>query len=251
MTFLTKKSEKAQKGFTLVELAIVTSVAGLMLTAAMKGQSMLESSRALKLLNDIKNVEALIGQHSNQKGRLPGDCNADGVIDFDVTALFSAGQGYAPSKNTNRGAMYDYTNGPLDVNATSSAGSLSPCGDQNTAGFAAEANANRWINDLKNAKIIGRNTNNKLFAKHVAEDFMFVGNWVNVTGSYNAITVASVPVDMAKRILLDFNGSEVSSDTGKVRVLTTAGATEASATFAARGNNDVVSLVYFFRSQPP
>ena len=218
-----------------------------MLAAVMQGQSMLEGSRAQKLLHDIKNIEALIGQHSNQKGRLPGDCSADGVIDFDVAASV----GYEPSVNNGRGAMYDYTNGPLDVNATGSAGTLSPCGDLNTAGSAADNNANRWIYDLKNAGIIGRSTNNRLFAKHVAEDFIFVGKWTSSTESFNAITVASVPVDMAKRILLHINGSEVASATGQMRVLTTAGAIEASAVFAARGNNEVVSLIYFFRNQPP
>ena len=251
MNFLTKKSVKAQKGFTLVELSITVLIAGLLLTAVMKGQSMLESSRAQKLLHDIKNVEALIGQHSNQKGRLPGDCSGDGLIDFNVATLFSGvGQGYAPSRNGDRASMYDYTGGPLDVDATSAAGNLSPCGDQWTGGSAVDANANRWVNDLKNANIISRSTNNRSFAKHVAEDMIYVGRWTGTTEDFNAITVAGVPVDMAKRILLSFNGSEVSSDIGKIRVLTIAGALEASAVFAARSNNEIVSLIYFFRNQP-
>jgi len=66
MNFFKSKSVRAQKGFTLVELSIVVLVAGLMLAAVMQGQSMLEGSRAQKLLHDIKNIEALIGQHSNQ-----------------------------------------------------------------------------------------------------------------------------------------------------------------------------------------
>ena len=57
MKFTFKKSAKAQKGFTLVELSVVVLVAGLMLTAVMKGQTLVESARAQKLLNDIKNIE--------------------------------------------------------------------------------------------------------------------------------------------------------------------------------------------------
>jgi len=211
---------------------------------------MLEGTRAQKLLNDIKNVEALIGQHSNQKGRLPGDCNSDGIIDFPLTGL--AGAGYSPlaAGHNARASLYDTTNGPLDVDATTAAGNLSPCPD--SSGLqVSEGNANRWVNDLKNANILSRSANNRSFTKHVVEDFIFVGKWVGPTEDFNAISVAGVPVDMAKRILLNFNGSEVASATGQMRVLTTAGAIEASAVFAARGNNEVVSLIYFFRNQPP
>jgi prepilin-type N-terminal cleavage/methylation domain-containing protein len=63
-----KKSVKAQKGFTLVELSVVVLVAGLMLTAVMKGQSMLETARAQKMSSDIKNIEALIGHYETAAG---------------------------------------------------------------------------------------------------------------------------------------------------------------------------------------
>jgi hypothetical protein len=89
----------------------------------------------------------------------------------------------------------------------------------------------------------------------VAEDFIYVGKWIGeaTTGGaeeFNAITVANVPVAMTKRILANINGSEVNSDGGQIRVLTTAGAIESAATFAARANNEVVNLIYFYRNQP-
>ena len=117
--------------------------------------------------------------------------------------------------------------------------------------MAAEDNANRWVNDLRDANVISRDTTNRLFTKHVAEDFIFVGKFkVGTTDDYNAIAIAGVPVAMAKRILQNVNGSEVASATGQIRVLTTAGAIETSAVFAARANNEVVNLIYFYRNQP-
>jgi len=254
MNFLTRKSVKSQNGFTLVELSMVVLVAGLMLAAVMKGQSMLESSRAQQLLHHIKNVEALIGRHSNQKGRLPGDCNADGAVDLPLAGLLGASYSHLSAGHNSRAALYDYTDTPLDLNQVNYLGNFAPCVDGYSTGIllqTSEANANRWINDLKNANIISRNTNNRAFAKHVAEDFIFVGKWIETTEEdYNAITIAGVPVAMAKQILLHFNRSEVSSATGKMRVFTDARTFEESTVFAARSNNDKVNLIYFYRNQP-
>ena len=251
MKFSFKKGLKGQKGFTLVELSIVVLVAGLMLTAVMKGQSMIEGARAQKLLNDVKNVEALIGQYSNQKGRLPGDCNRDGVIDFDLNTAGAAT--YGAATQVARATLYDYSGDALSGVATDATGPLAYCAEVGGSTVTMDQNANRWINDLRNGNVISRNTTNRLFAKHVAEDFIYVGKWATTpttTEDFNAITVASVPVAMAKRILMNVNGSETNSDNGQIRVLTDAGAIEASTTFAPRSNNEVVSLIYFYRNQP-
>ena len=250
MKFQLKKSVKAQKGFTLVELSVVVLVAGLMLTAVMKGQSMLEGARAQKLLNDVKNVEALVGQFENQKGRLPGDCDRNGMVDYNLN-----GVGYTLAGNAARAALYDYTGGALATAATTGGEPLAACPDV-AALTEVEANTNRWINDLRNANVISRNTTNRLFAKHVAEDFIFLGTWAGSTISggetFNAITVANVPVAMAKRILSSVNGSEVDSDSGQIRVLDSAAAGKimTSANFKLLSNNDVVGLIYFYRNQP-
>lgn len=226
-----------------------------MLTAVMKGQSMIEGARSQKLLNDIKNVEAVIGQYSNQKGRLPGDCNRDGIVDFNLATLqtlSATAYDTTVTSQTARASLYDYSGGELSsATATAATGDLSFCADVGTSATVAENNANRWVNDLRNANVINRSTTNRLFTKHVAEDFMYVGKWISAnTEEFNAITVANVPVAMAKRVLSNINGSEVNSDSGQIRVIDKAGAVVTSSAFAALANNEVVNLIYFYRNQP-
>lgn len=258
MTFFTSRTVKAQKIFILLGLSMVVLVAGLMLAAVMTGQAMLDGARAQKLLDDVKHVEALIGQYSTQKGRLPGDCNRDNIVDYELSSLGSAASAtaYDPlaTGNTARASKYDDTGGVLGKAKKTDTGAnttdLKPCVDVGGSAHS-EDNANRWINDLRHADVISRNTNNRLFTTHVAGDFMFVGKFkVSATEDHNAIAIAGVSIATAKRILQNVNGSEVASATGQMRVLTTAGAIEASATFAARGNNDLVNLIYFYRNQP-
>ena len=254
MKFSLKKSAKAQKGFTLVELSVVVLVAGLMLTAVMKGQSMIEGARAQKLLNDVKNVEALIGQFVNQKGRLPGDCNRDGIVDFNLSTLggASASAAYSLTGNATRASKYAYTGAALTgptVSATTAA-DTEYCPDTSSVVAAATEGVtpNLWINDLRNANVISRNTTNRLFAKHVAEDFIFVGQYTQDSESFNAISVANVPVAMAKRILMNVNGSEANSGNGQMRVIDSATGLLATADLDA--NNAVTNLIYFYRNQP-
>jgi hypothetical protein len=220
---------------------------------------MLVGARAQKLLDDVKHVEALIGQYSNQKGRLPGDCNRDDIVDYELSSLGSAASttAYEPlaTCNTARASKYDDTGGVLGKAKKTDTGArttdLKPCVDVGGSAHS-EDNANRWINDLRHADVISRDTNNRLFTKHVAGDFIFVGKFkVSAAEDHNAIAIAGVPVATAKQVLLTVNGSEVASAIGQMRVLTTSGEIEVSAIFAARDNSDVVNLIYFYRNPPP
>jgi hypothetical protein len=258
MRFLTSGTVKAQNFFAPLGLSMAVLLAGLMLAAVMRGQAMLDGARAQKLLDDVKHVEALIGQYSTQKGRLPGDCNRDNIVDYELSSLGSAASAtaYDPlaTGTTDRASKYDDTGGVLGKAKKTDTGArttdLKPCVDVGGSAHS-EDNANRWVNDLRHADVISRSTNNRLFTKHVAGDFMFVGKFkVSATEDHNAIAIAGVPIAAAKRILQNINGSEVASATGQMRVLTSAGEIEASAKFAARGNGETVSLIYFFRNQP-
>ena len=244
-----KPMTKKQTGFTLVELSVVVLIAGLLLMAVMKGQTMLENARAQKLVNDVKSVEALIGQYENLKGRLPGDCDRDGVIDFQVHDLGTAAT-YALNANPTRAAVYDYSGADLSATASDP---LGYCAE--TAGTAVSTNGNKWINDLRAAGVTSRATTNRLFAKHVAEDFIFVGNLTIDGEIYNAITIANVPTWMAKKAAVNLNGSESLSSRGQLRRLAQADAIGVTAAAAFSGtwpadNDTVVNLIYFFRNVP-
>ena len=57
------KSVKTQRGFTLIEIAIVSLIVGLLLGGVMKGQSMINSARVRSLANDLTGIEAVSYTH--------------------------------------------------------------------------------------------------------------------------------------------------------------------------------------------
>lgn len=61
-----------QKGFTLVEIAIVLVIIGLILGGIIRGQAMIENARAKKFENDIQSFVAAFYTHLDKERRLPG-----------------------------------------------------------------------------------------------------------------------------------------------------------------------------------
>ncbi len=88
------KKYSEQKGFTLVELAIVMVIIGLLIGAVLKGQAMIEDARIKRVMNDINGISAayftyldrynaIAGDDTNAAARWPGvvaDGNGDGDI---------------------------------------------------------------------------------------------------------------------------------------------------------------------------
>ncbi|HEY8608071.1 MAG TPA: prepilin-type N-terminal cleavage/methylation domain-containing protein [Noviherbaspirillum sp.] len=63
---------KAQ-GFTLVEIAIVLVIIGLLLGGVLKGQEMIENSRIKAVVNDMNGVSAAYNAYFDRYRALPGD----------------------------------------------------------------------------------------------------------------------------------------------------------------------------------
>lgn len=75
---------KKQNGFTLVEIAIVLVVIGLLLGGVLKGQELLENGRIRKALNDFNTIAAATFTYQDRYRILPGD-------DDDVATRFGTG----------------------------------------------------------------------------------------------------------------------------------------------------------------
>lgn len=66
-------SNRHQSGFTLVELAIVLVIIGLLLGGVLKGQEMIENGKIKNLQNDVKGMTAAYYAYRDRYNAIPGD----------------------------------------------------------------------------------------------------------------------------------------------------------------------------------
>ena len=67
------KTVKKQGGFTLVEIAIVLVIVGLLLAGVLKGQELIENSRIKSIANEMKSVQAAYNGYVDRYKAIPGD----------------------------------------------------------------------------------------------------------------------------------------------------------------------------------
>lgn len=271
------KTAGKQRGFTLVEMSVTMAAAGLLFSAVTTGQELIDQAKATKLINDVKTVEMQIQQYAQLKSRMPGDCDADGVIDYaaDNNTAISL---RTDTGNTARAEEYSYSvlqpTTPADgASAIAQTDGCALMGSGDTATIYdvdttdSETNANVWLNDLKLAGVVGDSASNRKLAKMVNEDFLFVGKVTDAgaesadAASYNAIVIHNVPQWMARRLSTSINGQDARADRSRVRLLKRTGSTagdyselwqtkqEGTATTVAT-RDGMVSVVYFFDRVP-
>lgn len=67
------KRLNAQKGFTLVELAIVMTIIGLLIGGILKGQELMENARVTATISQVKSYEAAVTTFRDSYAAVPGD----------------------------------------------------------------------------------------------------------------------------------------------------------------------------------
>lgn len=92
---------KKQSGFTLIEIAIVLVIIGLLLGGVLKGQEMMTNAKIKRTSNDFNGISAAIFSYLDRYGAFPGDDpnantrwgavngDGDGIIDTAGDACFS------------------------------------------------------------------------------------------------------------------------------------------------------------------
>lgn len=72
---------KNQKGFTLVEIAIVLVIIGLLLGGVLKGQELITNSKIKSVASDFDGIATAYYAYRDRTGEIPGDSDGDGIVD--------------------------------------------------------------------------------------------------------------------------------------------------------------------------
>lgn len=136
---------RSQKGFTLIELAIVLVIIGIILGAVLKGQDLIANARAKKVINWEKSWETAQWTYLDRKGNFAGDSDKDGIIGKNetgttATAIYEIGAANfinPPASNITIGSLTFYMK--MGYNASSNKNVIVICKAADCAtGFASD-----------------------------------------------------------------------------------------------------------------
>lgn len=83
---------KKQAGFTLIELAIVLVIIGLLLGGVLRGQELINSAKVKNMARDFQNVQVYVYGYQDKYKALPGD-DAAAIAHVGATAEVAAAAG--------------------------------------------------------------------------------------------------------------------------------------------------------------
>ncbi len=196
----------AQRGFTLVELAIVLVIIGLVIAAVLKGQELIVSARLKSTINQVEGIRAATKTFRVNYNNLPGDfANAqvlivtpncitfsalgdgDGIIEGDCVAAPAVGEETVLFWNQLSAANMISGVSPLGLGTLGDGITWAPLG----GGFT-----------LRNEAAVGKTT-----------------HWLSV-GSAAAVPIGSANAEQALR--LDEKADDGRPGTGNIRTVTAA-----------------------------
>lgn len=85
--------KNSQKGFTLVEIAIVLVIIGLLLGGVLKGQELITQAKIKNVANDLNGMAAAIYGYQDRYKKFPGDDNGATVRWVNPAATNGTGDG--------------------------------------------------------------------------------------------------------------------------------------------------------------
>lgn len=244
-------SARAQRGLSLLELAIGLAIVGVLAAMALKSQELVEHYRQAQFVTKVQTLVSQLGSYRRTWGRWPGDCNRDGLIDptFNSVALLQPLEYAVPTSLTPAASS----------SATYALGNT--CPTSTLAPFATadgEGNGNVAYNELRLAGLIPSGETNRKSADHGLGGEMHLGTLdVNPGTNYledkfNALVLTDVPIVAARRLAVAINGQDGSaSNTDRVRRSTTLGTFDALWTATGETELKRITVVVLFDRVPP
>lgn len=106
--------KKQQSGFTLVEIAIVLVIIGLLLGGVLKGQELINSAKVKNMVGDFRTVSTLVYGYQDRFKAFPGDqsqAQLDAAFGAGVATVCTGSTGCAPNNGRIDG---DWNSGGAD-----------------------------------------------------------------------------------------------------------------------------------------
>ena len=198
---------RVQRGFTLVELAIVLVIAGLILVAVLRGTDAIQKAQVERMVSDLRGLQGILLEFQKRNGRLPGDCDNNGMMLSNATMqtnlllnTWTAADGTAD--------ILDFGQSRRQMPAVPEGGEAEPdvtCTDVTTT---REANINLVWNELRRAGVVDSNRLPRELARHSMGD-VFLVSTMREEGSQPAgvIVVYGIPVWMAEAVDASLDGA--------------------------------------------
>lgn len=90
---------RAERGFTLIELALILVIIGVIISIVLKGQDVIESSRMKKFETDVRHWRTSAWYFLERKGYFPGDLDNNGIIGDEATGILVPGSTVIQNSN--------------------------------------------------------------------------------------------------------------------------------------------------------
>lgn len=191
--------KKQQSGFTLVEIAIVMVIIGLLLGGVLKGQEVITNARIKNINNDVSGISAALYSYQDRYSTLPGD---DAAADAHVEGGII------------NGTVATVGNGVIDGNYNDAGTLVAVAGNSESALV--------WQH-LRSAGLISGDTGSSLAPNHAFGGLTGIQTGVNDQGANaslftgNFISFATVNGDMVA--ILDSQNDDNDPDAGSIRAV--------------------------------
>lgn len=82
----TQSLNQKQSGFTLIEIAIVMVIIGVLLGGVIKGQELVNTAKEKRIYTDFKSLQAAVFVYNDRFGKYPGDIDGstDGYVQAEI-----------------------------------------------------------------------------------------------------------------------------------------------------------------------
>ena len=195
-----------QTGFTLIELAIVLVIIGLLLGGVLRGQELINSARVKSLTRDFQNAQVYLYGYQDRFRAIPGD---DGNAAVRLPGPPAATN--PPAANDNNGLI----NGLWSDNAAAATEAILFWQHVRLAGLAPGPT------DLGNATFDPVNANNGRIG---IQSIGAPGNFPTITGMQGSYVVCSDLILGRDALQIDVTLDDGETSTGSIRAITSGAA---------------------------